>query len=521
MSKTTKKKTSDEEVTKEIIKKIALPESSLTDEETETLKKKARDILSLARRQILIKYPFIGNIALRMGLIPVRDVRVRTACTDGNNIFFDIAFLSSLNHDEQNFVLAHEVWHAVMMHMIRRGTRIPELFNIATDKEINYILKNDGFIPPENLCFPTDKEAGKSAEEIYEMMLKQSKKLSQQLKMKNAGGGSGGSSSNQSQSSKSGKGKNSKRSQGQRADGDEQDQENQQDGHSNGKLQGQFDKHVYDDQQSGNGQSDVDAQDGSNGEDGQSEATYGQISDKYGDVGFDKDYKVGVPRDFADKMRETIIAEAQRTEKMRGTVPGCIKELIKKITEPEVKWEEVLAQFVTKCYKSGNRSWIPPNRRHVHNGLYLQSRSGNKIKIAVGIDTSGSTMGDRGKFLGELTALVRSFGDFDLHLIECDAEVGSYNHYTQDDDLENIINNGEYEMTGGGGTAMMPIYDFIIDNELDVDCICIMTDGYIDNIPSSPVKIPTLWIITKDGTEDFCDWGQKIKLKHNDEDEAV
>lgn len=519
MSKTTKKNASDEETTKEIIKKIALPESSLTDEETETLKKKARDILSLARRQILIKYPFIGNIALRMGLIPVRDVRVRTACTDGSNIFFDIAFLSSLNQDEQNFVLAHEVWHAVMMHMIRRGTRIPELFNIATDKEINYILKNDGFIPPENLCFPTDQEAGKSAEEIYEMMLKQSKKLSQQLKMKGTNsGGSGKSSSNQQQQSKSKNGRGSKKSQGNGDDGDEQDQKNQQDGHSNGKLQGQFDKHVYDDQQSGNGQGDVDASAGNSSEEGGGEGTYGQISDKYGDVGFDKDYKVGVPRDFADKMRETIIAEAQRTEKMRGTVPGCIKELIKKITEPEVRWEEVLAQFVTKCYKSGNRSWIPPNRRHVHNGLYLQSRSGNKIKIAAIIDTSGSTMGDRGKFLGELNSLIRSFGDFSLFIVECDADVGSIQHFTQDDDLENIINNGEYEMTGGGGTAMLPAFEAIINEEMDVDAIICLTDGYIDNIPENPTKIPTLWIITKDGTEDFCDWGQKIKLKHNDDD---
>jgi predicted metal-dependent peptidase len=155
----------------------------------------------------------------------------------------------------------------------------------------------------------------------------------------------------------------------------------------------------------------------------------------------------------------------------------------------------------------------------VHNDIYLQSRQASKIKIAVGIDTSGSTCGDRSKFLGELHSLVKSFGLFDLHIIECDAEVGAYKHYTQDDNLENDIDNGEYAMTGGGGTAMRPIFDYILDNQIECDAICIMTDGYIDSIPTNPIpSLPVLWVITKNGTEDFCDWGQKIKLKQDDDD---
>jgi predicted metal-dependent peptidase len=151
--------------------------------------------------------------------------------------------------------------------------------------------------------------------------------------------------------------------------------------------------------------------------------------------------------------------------------------------------------------------------------VYLQSRQASKIKICVGIDTSGSTMGDRSKFLGELNSLVKSFGLFDLTIIECDAEVGSCKHYTQDDNLDADLENGEYAMTGGGGTAMRPIYDYILDHQIECDAICIMTDGYIDHIESNPIpSIPTLWVITKNGTEDFCDWGQKIRLKLDDTD---
>ena len=403
----------------------------LTEEETQTLKKKALDILSVCRRDILSKYPFIGSIALRMEMVPVRDVRVRTACTDGNSVLFDIAYLSSLSREEQHFVLAHEIWHAVLLHLVRRHNRNPNLFNIATDKEVNYMLKQDGFVPPPDLCFPEGDEVGKCAEEIYEMLLKKMPKM----KMSGSSGGGGGSgksgnmsSGNQNNNSKSGKNKSNG------SNGNQPNKNNKGNGNQDGTLTGQFDKHIYegDQQQQPNGnQNSNGSQTGNNNGDSQGDGNGNgemKITDKYGEVGYDADFKTQVPKNFADKMRETIIAEAQRISKMKGSLPGHIKSLVDKIVEPEVPWQEVLAQFVTRCYHGGERSWIPPNRRHVHNDVYLQSHRAEKIKIVVGVDTSGSTMGERGKFLGELQGLIRSFGLFDLTLIECDAEVGAVKH---------------------------------------------------------------------------------------------
>lgn len=496
----------------------------LTDDEVKTLKKNALDVLSVIRRNILSKYPFIGNIALHMEMVPTRDVRVRTACTDGNTIFFDIAFLSSLSTEERMFVLAHEIWHAVMLHLVRRHNRIPELFNIATDKEVNYILQQDGFKAPADLYFPDDDEQGKCAEEIYEMMLKKQKKMAKAKIPSSSSQGSG----------KNSKGNKSNNGHPNKNGNDDEDGIPKNDGKKDGTLTGQFDQHIYEDDTltgknpSGASKDKINkgvGEDSNNGSlidgsaNGSGEAAYSKIVDKYGEVGFDKDFQPKISKDYSDKMREIIIAEAQRTERERGSLPSHIKSLVKDLTTAEIPWEEVLAQFVTKCYNSGNRSWIPPNRRHVYNDVYIQSRQANKIKVCVGIDTSGSTVGDRGKFLSELQSLIKSFGLFDLHLIECDAEVGSYKHYTQDDNLEDDIGNGEYAMTGGGGTAMTPIFNYVLDHQIECDCICILTDGYIDDIPTNPIpNMPVLWVITKDGTEDFCDWGQKIRLKNSDND---
>lgn len=492
----------------------------LTDEETAILKKKAAEILSVCRRNILNKYPFIGSIALRMNMVPIRDVRVRTACTDGDSVYFDIAFLSSLTDDERNFVLAHEVWHAVMLHLIRRQNRNPQLFNIASDKEVNYMLKQDGMNPPPELCFPEGNEVGKCAEEIYEMMLK---KMKNNLKNMSSSNGSNknaqpnGSSSNQSQ-------KNSKKRNGSgtgnSSNSNDDSSNDPNSGNKNGDLKGQFDRHIYDGgKDDSTSKNDSGKNDGSNDTDENGQPNnYSTIVDKYGEVGLDSDYQPKIPRNFADKMRETVISEANRIEKMKGNLPAHIKSLVKKFTSAEVKWQEVLAQFVTRCYNSGNRSWIPPNRRYVHNGLYLQSRQADKIRLAVICDTSGSTMGDRTTFLGELYSLIKSFSVFDLTILDVDAEVNDVKHYTQDDDMQTIIELGEYEMRGGGGTSLLCGFEKILDDQIECDAVICLTDGFIDNIPKNPTGLPTLWIITKDGTEDFNDWGQKIRLTQSDND---
>ena len=150
--------------------------NTLSESELKELKKKSFEILSNARRALILRYPFIGSLLMRMDIVPVRDRRVRTACTDGTKVYFDIDFLSNLTNEEQIFVLGHEVYHCVLSHLVRLQSRDPQLFNIATDKEVNNLLKQDGLTPPANLLFPEGDEVGKNAEMIYELLLKKMKK---------------------------------------------------------------------------------------------------------------------------------------------------------------------------------------------------------------------------------------------------------------------------------------------------------------------------------------------------------
>lgn len=462
-------------------KKNTLSESELKD-----LKKKSFEILSNARRALLLRYPFIGSLLMRMDIVPVRDLRVRTACTDGTKVYFDIDFLGSLTNEEQIFVLGHEVYHCVLSHLVRLQSRDPQLFNIATDKEVNNLLRQDGLTPPANLLFPEGDEIGKNAEMIYELLLKKMKKQAKKSNSGDKNDGSSNGSSSYGNSSSSGNGDSSSS--------------------KTKKLSGQFDRHQYRNQED-------QAKDGTgNGEEGSDSSNV--VTDKWGEVGFDKDYSPSIPKDFADKMREAVISSAQQVERQQGHLPAHIASIVKGLMKSEIKWQELLAQFVTKCIGSG-RKWLPPNRRYVYKNAYLPSRRSEKIKGTVVFDTSGSCQGDLKKFLTELVGLVNSFGDYELNIIMADAAVDSCEHYDSSENPLVVDGDGsvEWVFSGGGGTSFKPAFDYILDNGIETDFVIYLTDGFGDCYSKNPLGIPTLWLLTKDGSKDFCNWGEKIRFQ--------
>ena len=179
----------------------------------------------------------------------------------------------------------------------------------------------------------------------------------------------------------------------------------------------------------------------------------------------------------------------------------------------------MLTQFVTRAAGDKNR-WSRPNRRFVHQGIYLPSKEGEKIKIAVGVDTSGSTAGDIKKFLSEINAIVKNYGNYAVHLIQCDWEVQDYTLYNDENPLD--LEHMDFKVHGGGGTQMQPIIDHIKKNELDVDCVAIFTDGYIEemNEKDGP-DVPVLWVVTEDGNTNAMHYGEVLKFKNPHEAEAA
>jgi predicted metal-dependent peptidase len=138
----------------------------------------ARERLIGARVSLLLKHAFFGNLATRLQLINADDW-CSTAATDGLKFYYNSRFVMMLKPKEVIFLVAHEVLHVVYDHMGRRGTRDPQLFNIANDYCVNADLKNHKvgeFITTVD-CLYEPKYAGWSSEQIYDDLMKNIQKL--------------------------------------------------------------------------------------------------------------------------------------------------------------------------------------------------------------------------------------------------------------------------------------------------------------------------------------------------------
>ena len=88
---------------------------------------------------------FLASIMSQTKFIWDDSPRNPTAWTDGMTIGFNPAFWLKIPDETKVTVLAHELWHIAYEHMLRRGNRDPEKWNIAGDHVINLMLEKSGY----------------------------------------------------------------------------------------------------------------------------------------------------------------------------------------------------------------------------------------------------------------------------------------------------------------------------------------------------------------------------------------
>ena len=129
-------------------------------------------VISASLLRLRMKSPFFATLALFARFIPSE---IPTAATDGKDIFYNPDFLNSLSAPQQDGLLLHEVLHAALLHVLRRGVRDAWVWNIAADIVVNGIICQQGcFELPEGGIRDTELE-NFSVEEIYELLQQQDK----------------------------------------------------------------------------------------------------------------------------------------------------------------------------------------------------------------------------------------------------------------------------------------------------------------------------------------------------------
>ena len=136
-----------------------------------TSKTLEQKIISASLLRLRMRSPFFATLALFAKFIPTDSIA--TAATDGKDIYYNPEFLKSLTTPQQDGLLLHEVLHAALLHVLRRGVRDKETWNIAADIIVNGIICQQGYFElPKGVIRDRTLEH-LSVEEIYELLPQQ------------------------------------------------------------------------------------------------------------------------------------------------------------------------------------------------------------------------------------------------------------------------------------------------------------------------------------------------------------
>ena len=370
---------------------------------------------------LLLDNCFFGLLARR--LKRVADPTIKTMMTNGRVLRYSPKFVDELSLDTLKGCLCHEVLHIALDSHRRRGNRDPEKWNVATDFAINAILKKvPGLGLPAGALYSPAYE-NMPAEQIYASLPDSS-----------TGGtgnqqGKGGQQGGQGQPGKPGNQPGS--SQGPSS-------------MSNGQGQGQP------------GPGSPGASTGSptgNGNDCPDPGGCGGVFDAEDDT----------PAARANE--RVALAQAYTQAKSRGLLPGCIEQLVEPILHPAVDMKTLLADFVDRSAKS-DYSWRRPNSRYTHLGVILPSLYSEKLKLVVGIDTSGSISDEVLQHFGSiLREVLSSYSQVEVDAVYCDAHVQRVDHHESGDPEFSNPN------VGRGGTKFEPVFDWIAEQGEDPTCL--------------------------------------------------
>jgi len=487
---------------------------------TNRINEKAKEKIHQAVRMLLNSHGLWGITALRM------DYEGTTAIpklsTDGKVIRYNPEWVYDARIGHIIFGVAHEICHCELLHHTRRDNRDPELWNRSVDLTVNSILDEAGLDRPEWCLFEAGSEK-KAPEDIYASLIDK----------KNEDQGSGqeesddsDDSDNNDQSQDESSDDSQDQDSNEESDNDQQDDKDSGSGNSQDDSEGDSEGDEAGNDSGAGGQAEDESDEASDAQDGQSGA--GGSSDGEPDpdatpdkfAGSEPDWNIGHVEDFSEEPNadpsdeearwKIISTQSMNMSKECGGVPGFFKEMIQEIIDPAISVKDLLREFVELNCKN-DYTLAAPNRRYLHNGLYLPSlRSESLSNVSVFVDTSISVSRDE---LKEFSGIVSSV------LEEYDTLINVFHIDTAVKEVEKFESSDlpiEIGYRGRGGTAFIPGFDYI-ENSDDEDinsptCVIYLTDGGCYNFPEEP-DYPVIWVISGQGDKNFherCPFGEVV-----------
>jgi predicted metal-dependent peptidase len=419
------------------------------------------------RAMVVIANHHDGFAAAACAMPWIESSKVQTACTNGERVLYNAAFVDSLSLPMTVGLIIHEVMHPLLGHLERSVGMDHHKANVAFDYEINNMLAaynktaSHPIILPKEALVDFDKYKNEAGEVIYRK-LEQEDGEQEPEDDGDKSDDSGDKSDDSSESDDSGE-----------SDGDSKsDDSGESDGDGDSKSDGGGDK------------PDDKPQPSSSGE-------------------FERPTNQQKAREVTDRWRE-ILSSAIQTARLRGTGGGDFLQKLAEVMEPPVALREVLEKFVCEASMS-DESTRPDKTYMANNDMFVTGMESERHGTIVFVkDTSGSITDS---ILKQVCAVIQDSCDTlrasRLVVMDVDDKVCDVQEYAPNEDIP-------LTAKGRGGTDFCPAFEWVEENAPDARVIIYLTDGW-GSFPTDEPAIPTVWI-SWDMPESSYPFGQVLKL---------
>lgn len=194
-------------------------------------------------------------------------------------------------------------------------------------------------------------------------------------------------------------------------------------------------------------------------------------------------------------------------QRLAGTGSSGAAGAFGELLAPRADWRRVLREFMTETVTDRDEpSWRRPNRRYLHDDIYLPSLDGEGMgTLVIGFDTSGSCFASdhMTRVVSELQAIVSDVRPSRVVVAYWDTKVVAHQ----------MFDHGGFDVAqikpkGGGGTNAACLFDWLRTEHISPQAVVQFTDGEVNSWGRS--TWPTIWAITGDARAPF---GTTIKVE--------
>jgi predicted metal-dependent peptidase len=197
----------------------------------------------------------------------------------------------------------------------------------------------------------------------------------------------------------------------------------------------------------------------------------------------------------AEEELDALIIQAMGAARKQGNIPVSLLEMFDEITKPSIDLHTLLHTYMSESFFDKESDFSHPNRRFIHQGLYLPGYryDRNRLSFFIFLDRSMSITGEVfSRFLGIIDSIIRMSHDFEVSVIPFDERV--YIEEKKSYDAQEILPNISFAK-GNGGTQFSPVLEYLNTHSGEKNLAVILSDGYF-TVEKAPA-MQTLFLLSE------------------------